>query len=70
MNWTKNIIEELEGWKAMIEFTCINCNHKYNKRNGNVDERMCDNCMGQVYAFDNALLMIYKLNKKLNKLTK
>ena len=54
----------------MIEFTCINCNHKYNKRNGNVDERMCDNCMGQVYAFDNALLMIYKLNKKLNKLTK
>ena len=29
----------------MIEFTCCVCGHKYTEVTGDVDERMCNDCL-------------------------
>ena len=29
----------------MIQFTCINCEHKYTQITGDCEERMCNECL-------------------------
>jgi len=33
----------------MIEFTCGECKHSFDKTNGDLDERLCNKCLEKVY---------------------
>ena len=33
----------------MIEFTCGECKHSFDKTNGDLDERLCNKCLENVY---------------------
>ena len=49
----------------MTEWTCIRCGHKYNEVTGDTDEKMCHQCLNEIYGDnDND---IYKMDKRTRK---
>jgi len=58
------------------EYTCIECEHLYDDRDGDTEERMCNKCIDKIYAEDSerqskerVKLVMSKVDELINMLT-
>ena len=49
-------------------WTCIECEHHYDSNNGDFDERMCHECMDQIYDEKAAVRKKHQVKSVMNKL--